>query len=54
MVKKMRRKCGGVISVATEGVVIEVGSDDIKESERIVKGILERFKAPKNSANYIR
>lgn len=51
---RRRRKCGGAITVATEGMVIEVGSDNIRESERIVKSMLESLKEPKKQVTYIR
>jgi hypothetical protein len=43
MRKPKMKRCGGAISVATEGMAIEVGSDDIKESERIIKSMMRRM-----------
>ena len=57
---KMRRKplrrmpYGGAITVAVPEGVVEVASDDIKESERIVKSMLKRIKVQEKPQNYIR
>ena len=41
--RKRKKICGGAISLATEGVAIEVGSDDILESERIIKSMMKKM-----------
>jgi hypothetical protein len=50
---KKKPKGGAIVIALPEGVV-EVASDDIKESERIVKRMLKHIKAQEKPQNYIR
>ena len=53
--KPLRRMpYGGAITVAVPEGVVEVASDNIKESERIVKSMLKRIKVQEKPQNYIR
>ena len=49
-----KRMYGGAITVAIPEGVVEVASDNIKESERIAKSMLKRIKVPEKPQNYIR
>jgi hypothetical protein len=52
--KRRKRTYGGAITIAVKEGVVEVASDNIKESERIVKSMLKHIKVPEKPQNYIR
>jgi len=51
--RKLSRRCGGEITIATEGMVIQVSSDSIDESERIAMGVLGYLRGEKKQMNWI-
>ena len=48
-----KRTYGGAITVVVPEGVVEVASDNLKESERIANSMLEKIKSPKTKPSYI-
>lgn len=51
---RKKRMYGGAITIVLPEGVVEVASDNIKESERIVKSMLKHIKVPEKPQSYIR
>ncbi|MEM3556083.1 MAG: hypothetical protein QXF56_05170 [Candidatus Micrarchaeia archaeon] len=49
--KQIRERCGGAITIATEGAVIQVASDSLEDSERIAMTLMNHLKQGKQASH---